>query len=562
MDAQETLKAVPGIQVAENLGLTGAYIDWLCSDFARGRWTAYPSQPCLLYKIYQGARHIPLDGHIPLQLGRDFAGKWEETLGGRRIKPEQKLSWLLYLTHGLTRRVRPVAGKAILPGGKKPPVAPLRPGHITGPKASFAPTLGRPVPSGGNLHPVEIYLAVNEDWGFEAGIYHYDSAHHALDLLRPGDFLPAISTCLPTGEATNSAVVLLTTCIQKNHQKYTDLSYLLQTLDTGIVLEHLHFVATRLGLSPTTRLCFLDRPLQALLGLEPAEELIYALLPLSQKQQASCTPEEEATASLSSLAFAPLAAHHIQPFLPDQPVPLLQELYAASLLDSLPAASLLATAVLESSEDSANPDEITLPCAASLPQDHDIAQVLLRRHTSSQSLDPRELTIEQLAAILHLPGQLDRSLWQLFNCQIYCVATRVSSLPPDVYAYSRERHSLRPLSIPLLIPLLIRLSVSSNIQLYVPPVLLFFCGDHQKSYNAYGERGLRLLGIEIGRMVQEVSLCAAHCGLGTHVHVSTALDGIRTRLLRNSTKTSLPFATIMIGHKRNAEENLFEMLWY
>ena len=87
-------------------------------------------------------------------------------------------------------------------------------------------------------------------------------------------------------------------------------------------------------------------------------------------------------------------------------------------------------------------------------------------------------------------------------------------------------------------------------------------GNYQKAHAAYGERGLRLLGIEIGRMVQEISLCAAHCGLGMHVHVSTAMDGIRARLLRNATKASLPFATIMLGYKKNAEENLFEMLWY
>ena len=480
MDALETFKNVPDEQREKHFGLTDAYIDWLRTDFAQGRWVADPHQPCLLYKIYQGAEHIRLDGDIPLQLGADFEAGWEDALCVRQARPEQKLSWLLYFTHGLTRRVRPVAGKATSLGGGKQHTVPLRSGRVAGPTAHFSPTLGRPVPSGGNLHPVEIYLAVNEDWGLQAGIYHYDSADHSLDLLRAGIFLPTITACLPDSKNTNSAVVLLSNCIQKNYQKYTHLSYLLQALDTGIVLEQLWFVASRLGLTPTTHLCFLDRPLHSLLGLEPAEELLYALLPLRQDQYfllpSSESKAESAKSAHCSFNFAPLAPQPVQPFLTSTPSPLLQALYAASLLDTLPETSPSATGFPGSSEGGTIPTEVTLPKALSLPHEHDIAQVLLRRHTSSQSIDTRELPVEQLAAILQPASRLERPLWQLFDCQIYCVASRVSSLLPDAYIYSRERHTLIPLFTPSLVPLLIRLSVGSNIQSYLPPALLFFCG--------------------------------------------------------------------------------------
>ncbi len=560
------LKTTPDTRGGENFGLTGAYVDWLRTDFAQGRWSADPNQPCLLYKIYQGSEHVFLDGDIPLQLGKHFEADWGNILCVRQARPEQKLSWLLYFTHGLTRRVRPVAGKANSLGRKEQHALSLRSGHVTGPTAHFSPSLGRPVPSGGNLHPVEIYLAVNEDWGLQAGIYHYNSAHHSLDLLRAGNFLSTLAACLPSKKCTSTAVVLLSISIQKNHQKYSYLSYLLQTLDTGIVLEQLHFVASRLQLSPSAQLCFLDRPLHALLGLHPTEELLYALLPLGQDQQVTLASPagqvEPSKLAQVPFDFSPPVAYPIQPFLPIQPDPLLQRLYAASLLDTLPGALPTSTNFPETSEGSTNLAEVILPGTRPMPGEQDLAQVLLRRHTSSQSIDTRALTIEQLAAILQSPGELDRPLWRLFDCHIYCVALRVSSLAPDVYMYSQERHTLKPLSTPSLLPLLIRLSVGSNIQPYVSPVLLFFCGNYQKSYSSYGERGLRLLGIEIGRMVQGIALRAAHCGLGTHVHVSTALDGIRTRLLRNNTEASLPLATLIIGHQRNAEENLFEMLWY
>src|SRR5581483_81189 len=223
----EPVQPAHGAQRTGSYGRTGAYIDWLCTEFARGHWAADPDQPCLLYKTYQGARQVLLDGDVPLRLGADFEASWEESLRHRNARPQQRLSWLLYLTHGLIRRVRPVAGKAAVPDKQKPRTPSPRAGSVTGPVARFSPTLGRPVPSGGNLHPVELYLAINEEWGLPPGVYHYDSAHHALDLLRPGDVLSSISACLPGDHTAGSAVILLSNYIQKNYQKYTALSYLL-----------------------------------------------------------------------------------------------------------------------------------------------------------------------------------------------------------------------------------------------------------------------------------------------------------------------------------------------
>jgi SagB-type dehydrogenase family enzyme len=543
-DIQQAAISVGPSEIQETAGPCGAYIHWLRTEFARGRWAADPSRPSLLYKVYQGAQSVPLDGEIPLHLGQDFDACWHATLcRQQRARPVQKLSWLLSFTHGVIRRVRPIAGKATLPGG----------GQISGPVAHFAPTLGRPVPSGGNLHPVELYLAVNQMWGLPAGLYHYDSAHHALDYLRSGDALSPIAACLPDGTPPGSAVVLLSICIQKNSQKYTSLSYLLQTLDTGIVLEQLCFVATRLGLAPDVHLCFLDRSLHALVGLAPAEEQVYALVLLGQG--AACTPATGAD------PLTPLSASPVQPFVPRSPEPLLQQLYLASLLESFPQDSDL-TSIGAPAEGEERAHEVALPALHTPASRRDLAHVLLRRHTSAQAIDPGAITCQQLAAILHWPGRLKRPLWHLFACQIYCVASRVSDLPPDVYAYSRERHSLRPLATPAFLPLLIRLSTGSNVQPYLSPALLFFCGNYQQAHATYGERGLRLLGIEIGRMVQDVALCAAYSGLGVHIHVSTALEGIRTRLLQDTTPASLPFASMMVGHPRNAEENFCEALWY
>ena len=562
-------QAVESTMETERSGPTEQYIQWLRTEFSAGRWAAEPSQPCLLYKVYKETTRIPLDGDIPLQLGKDHEATWEAIPSVQQASPEQKLSWLLYYTHGLTRILRPNAGQATSLGEKSKEEAMPHPRHVVGPVAHYSPFLGRPIPSGGSLHPVEIYLAVGGigvHWRLPAGIYHYDSTHHALDLLRNGDFMPEIAACLPVdySSASISATIFLTNCIQKNHQKYTYLSYLLQTLDTGIALQQLRFVAYRLGLSLATHLSFIDNPLHCLLDLDPSEELIYAALPLYSGQSHSHLEEKKASASATSAYqrqlsdLSPLSTGHIQPFTPRTQSSLLKELYAASLLDSLPNESSIS---LPDAEEVVAAQEQVLPDVA-LPQKRDLAQVLLRRHTSSQSIDTREITIEQLAAILKPLRQVESPLWRLFDCQLYCVISRISSVTPDVYRYCREKHTLVPLHTPSLIPLLIRISTGSNIQLQLAPLNLFFCGNCHNAQAYYGERGLRMLGIEIGRMLQCILLSTTVCDLGTHVHVSRFMEGIRKRLLHIPNTANLPLASMMIGHKRNTEENLFEMIWF
>ena len=543
---------------------TEGYVRWLREELNSGRWIADPEQPCLLYKVYKDVTRIPLDGDIPLQLGKDYEASWQSLPRVSRASREQKLAWLLYYTHGLTRVLRPEAGKSSpLHKASEQPTSYSK--HIVGPIAHSFPFLGRPIPSGGSLHPVEIYLALGADWQFQAGIYHYDSAHHALELLRVGDILASISACFPEeSNSSSSAVIFTTVCMQKNHQKYTNLSYLLQTLDTGITLEQLRFVAQRFEMPSTLCLRFLDYPLHHLLGLNPHEELIYTALLLPSSQGAASTVEKANTRTLrgvepQQIADLPsLAAPHIQPFLPHQQSPLLQQLYAASLLDTLPDNYDIP---VQREEESIAGKELLLP-NASLPHAQDMAQILLRRHTSSQAIDTKELSIAHLATILASLKQMEGPLWQVCDCQVYCVVSRVSQLAPGVYRYVKERHTLISLQTESLGPLLMRLSTGLNIQPHLPPLNLFFCGNYQQALVHYGERGLRMLGIEIGRALQCLSLSAAVYNLGTHIHLSYAVEGTRKRLLHLLTEAYLPMASMMVGYKKSAQENLFETAWY
>src|SRR5689334_9825692 len=82
---------------------SAAYIQWMCEAPFTG-WNSDPTQPCLLYKIYRDVPRVLLDRRIPLHL-----------LSCAQTDPtaEQKLAWLLYYTHGLTRVMRPAPGSLL-----------------------------------------------------------------------------------------------------------------------------------------------------------------------------------------------------------------------------------------------------------------------------------------------------------------------------------------------------------------------------------------------------------------------------------------------------------------
>lgn len=539
-----------------------AYMQWMRTDLASGRWQADPTRPCLLYKVYSSVERIPLDTHIPLRLGMSY----EEALRAGalpvpRAEPERLLSWLLYYAHGLTRLLRPEAGVSPLrlPQKKVEVAQRLRSGHYAGPLAHSAPFLGRPVPSGGSLHPTELYLALGAGWRFPPGVYHYDSAHHALERLRTGDYTATLAACLAAQnqQQAGSLHILLTACFQKNHQKYTNLSYWLQTLDAGVLAEQLRWIARCLQLPATLALRYADAPLHHLLGLDTSEENVYAVLSLEAGHAAS-QANTGSDARQQSVVLPALNVPHVQPFIPIPRSELLTRLHAASLLDQ---PSEGAAQPVPPRAHSAPEDERALVLPAVQPgARRDIAQTLLRRRTASNALASRELRFTELAALLAPLQEGPGSLLESCHFQLYCALSRVEAVPQGVYLY--REHALVPVYQASILPILSRISTGINIFPHLAPVNLFLCADYREALKQYGPRGLRMLGIEMGRVLQRLSLAAAASDLATHIHQSFHIEGTRKVLLRQPSPYVLPLASMMAGHPRSSQGGLFEAAWY
>lgn len=195
-------------------------------DWHRAPWSV---------KVYADADRVPLGAVDPL---------------GR----------LLRLGFGVTRvRFDPAGGRPPTP---RDPV-PAAPRYLT----------RRPVPSGGGMYPTEVYVLRDQR------AYHYDPYRHELvDLRRPA---PATGT---------AAALVLTNRPGKNYFKYGDFAARLGAVDAGVVLGR----AVRLGQAgfgrADLRLDFADERLNALLGLDGAEETALAVLGLGHPSGADPAP--------------------------------------------------------------------------------------------------------------------------------------------------------------------------------------------------------------------------------------------------------------------------------
>jgi SagB-type dehydrogenase family enzyme len=136
--------------------------------------------------------------------------------------------------------------------------------------------LERPIPSGGGLYPLELYVLVRAVGQLEPGVYHYAPLPHALEQLRRQPLPSELTTHLFAGQAFVSdaaAVVVVTAVIPRSLHKYGDRGYRYLLMEAGHLAQNLNLVATALRLGTCNLGGFLDDDLAGTLGLDAEEEI-------------------------------------------------------------------------------------------------------------------------------------------------------------------------------------------------------------------------------------------------------------------------------------------------
>jgi SagB-type dehydrogenase family enzyme len=138
----------------------------------------------------------------------------------------------------------------------------------------------RPVPSGGALYPLEIYLSSLNIEGLDQGLFHYHPVYHALECLSPE---PPLSTLqhiflpdtLPPGAAY---VICICGVLPRNQFKYGELGYRLMLLEAGHLAQNILLVAQAQSLAGQPVCGFYDDRMHDYLEVDGVDEVCLYLL--------------------------------------------------------------------------------------------------------------------------------------------------------------------------------------------------------------------------------------------------------------------------------------------
>jgi SagB-type dehydrogenase family enzyme len=135
-------------------------------------------------------------------------------------------------------------------------------------------------PSGGAQHPLELYVLARRVSGLSAGLYHYASDAHRLELIRKGATARQIARYVPTqwwyGAA--SALFLITAVFERTQWKYrSSRAYRAILAETGHLCQNICLTATWLGLAPFCTMALADSIIERDLGIDGVHEsVVYA----------------------------------------------------------------------------------------------------------------------------------------------------------------------------------------------------------------------------------------------------------------------------------------------
>jgi len=447
----------------------------------------WENQP-LPFKIYRGLDAVPLRRDFP---GKDIAivdaiarsAVPRETGEGRERVPDlSKLSRVLYLSAGITKRRRHAAGTIYF--------------------RAYANT--------GALHHVDLYLVAGDLPDLAAGVYHFAPHDFSLYRLREGDFRAVLVEASGGSPDLIHAPVILASASTywRNSWKYQARAWRHCFWDAGTLHANLLAAAATEELAPQVVLGWADAPVQQLLCLDPMGEGALTLVPLGRSRTPPPPPDELQALRLQTepLSRNPLDYPNIRGA---------QE--ASSLSDAAEAAAWPGPA--PGREDAVPAGPLTrLPPTPTESVSRASLDRVIRRRGSTRAFDPgRSITLQELSTALQCATRGIPADWLeppgATLLELYLIVNAVDSLPSGAYCYRPELRSLELLregdfrqiaaGLALGQPLAADAAVSIYSLTDLAPVL-----------ERFGNRGYRAAQLEGGIVGGRLYLCAYAQGFG------------------------------------------------
>lgn len=480
------------------------------------------------HKYYPDAEHHPLPSAVPLpgtleeglDPGRDTnaTGRWSV----------ESLSSLLLDSYGLTGRRLAVHSNPDLRGMPWYPSA----------------TWSRGTASGGGLYPLEIYWVAGAGGPLTPGVYNYSSPHHSMQRILTGDVSAHVHRALPEGTPYSGQYLLVSVKLWKNSFKYNSFSYHAVTMDLGTLLGTWRTSARAAGLDLRPRLWFDEPALDRLLGVDPADESVMAVIPLPWQDGGPADPSlqtgtpsvriPESERSRATVSFSQVAEAH-------------EQTLDAPAVEPAPH-QLEGVRGLAFSSGGA---EHRLP--EPRPLDTSVTTALRERRSSfgrfsaSTRMEPQDLSTVLAAAdrATGLVGGAGTSRMSVF-------ANHVADLEPGAYDHVSGTAVLRPVREGPVAEFLQSNYFLNNYNLEQCAAVLTVVARPTAVTSAVGPRGYRLVNAEVGAVTQSVYLACAALGIGCGA--ALGFDNVSYRdELRIEDRHEWPLLILMIGHERKGQ---------
>ncbi|MER7000319.1 nitroreductase family protein [Streptomyces sp. NPDC000410] len=376
---------------------------------------------------------------------------------------------------------------------------------------------GRGSASGGGTYPLEVYWSAGPSAPVPAGIYHYATGLHAMERLSSQDPTATVHAALGPGAADlGDQFLLCTVRLWKNSFKYHNLAYHLATLDLGAFTGSWGLLCRDRDIAHHRRLWFDESALNGLLGLDPDQESVHAVLPLPWGTSRRWTAP---TAPVPGAARPP--HHERSRTVRDFPLARAVLRATADAPVTAPVAAPAHTSRMTDPSDSTR--HVPLPRRAHPLLAGRAAETLARRTSAFGRFDgARPLEADLLGAVIHEALTTDPA--PSANGEpvgltgIHVVARRVTGLEPALYAYhGGDRHTLTRAPGDGLSAVTQELYGMDNYAVSHAAAMLVLDWHPEQAVSTYGPRAYRAANVEAGAVVQRAHLAATALGLASGI---------------------------------------------
>ncbi len=139
----------------------------------------------------------------------------------------------------------------------------------------------RPVPSGGGLYSLEMYMLVRNVSDVPEGVYHFCIKPSCIEQISKIDLPPLYLSQLFMNQfylSNASCIFIITSMVERNMWKYGDRGYRYILFEAGHLAQNINLVSQALGLGSLNLGGFFDHEMANLLKIDIEEEIpLYAV---------------------------------------------------------------------------------------------------------------------------------------------------------------------------------------------------------------------------------------------------------------------------------------------